>query len=288
MKYFSKIKLLIVSFPLLLYSCTFEGNQPEPSVLNGKVRFIYNTDNNGNDTNSRYYLYYDATGFLTAVKDDSITVFAFTKLNDTTINVIFHLPNEPIANGIVRLNGNRVISIGRYDHFSYPDLGIDTIIYTELIQTVYSSANQLDSIYNNVGYFAFEYITNIKAFDFTFITNNCTNYKSSWTQTSVYGWPVYQKSAEIIFTYSDLINDYKVPNHIIPFTFQYTFGMLPYFLGLNGCFIIEPNKNLIQNYTSINSSSSDTYDYNYSLTNGKVTSYKVSTRNSVGHIEYYE
>ena len=275
-------KILLSLFGVLtIYSCTPENKQPNPSKLKGKVKTVYYTDTITNDTTYRYYLYYDATGFLTSVKDDSITVFAFTKLNDTTLKVIFHYPYEAVTTGYVYLDGNRITSINIGTRYVYPDLGIDTTIYSDLINTIYTTPH-LDSVYDFTPspFIGLGYSTDFKFYDFVFSNDNCISYNISSRYVPMYG-PQQNKTGTYTHAYTNIENNQMIPDQIVADGYTTANHLFGYFLGINGYSILPPNKNLVQNI-------SGALFFYYTLTNGKVTSYKISPGRSVRHIEYYE
>lgn len=247
---------------LFISSCCKKEDNVKYNILSGKIKALkeyYNTPDSTNYLFYYNYLYDSTSGDLQKVILNTKQSGIYIRIGEISINKIDN--NTVIYNDAidkrkfkVYLSGNQIIRISE----------IDTVNNVETVVTNISlTNNKIDSV-SDVG-FSNPIFSNIQLKDFNYINNNCKKFFISWTVN--FGFPIHENDT-LLFSYSNLSNSTMVPNQL-PYYFSggSVMSFLSFNLSINGYYIIQPNKNLID---SINYSSKTDY-FSYVLTDGKVS-----------------
>lgn len=267
-------KIFFILFVLcLIYSCKKESINNN-NILKGKLRTLteYDDDNTFKDTITYYFIYDTINGDLQKIKVKYVNAYLvdtfgldewnIDKINDTTI--IFKGEYKVIV------NNKQIIRIYKYDTTS------------QSVVNLYSEVSKLDSnvtMVYDIGKSVLGY--EIVLSDFKFENNNCTQYKGSWID-GVSG----------IFIHKSTIYNISYTSNVNNTTLQYqavtaerttlgtltNFQYVAYFLGINGYYLVPPNKNLINTITD--SIRGVTIKYNYQFANDKVEKLDVRDSNT--------
>lgn len=283
-----KYILLFVVFILLISSCKKEcpnaKEQPD-SKYKGKVKSL-KAYSYSNDT-TQYYFYYDSiSGNLQSASrkyygsdllnsDTVTTVFYFEKHNDTSIYI--HNSSTSYIKKIM-VHNRQIVATYLFDTITNAEYPATTISIMDNKVDSIIDIGQGSAVYD-ISYGNFMYDAN----------NNCTNYTSYWTDI-LSGFPVnYAYNYAFTFTTKPNTNmlHWQIPGDVLGnFDQASQFNEVIYFLGINGYYIVQPNKYLID---SALYSATDAYaKYSYSFTNGNITNVVIKTgANSVPFTENY-
>ncbi len=251
---------------MLLSICIFSCkknciNKDVKADLSGKVKSIkqYNLGITG-DTIT-LYLYYDSiTGILNLVKNDTNILCSIKKLDENNIIVY-----ENTAGFTYKINvkGQQIQSIYK-------------------LNTIVSSVNYTkDSIHDEGSVYCY----NVDYYNILNKYNNYISYSVSYMYNFL-GLPV-PKQENVRLAYTQYINTSKCMQQdigtIVAFPDVFTnISNVLYFLRINGYYILQPNKNLIDSLII------DTVSlkYNYIFDKNEVNTMKVTTINGTSVKEY--
>lgn len=269
-----KIILILIPILCLLFSCKKESIHNDTNILNGKLKTLteYDDDNTFRDTITYYFIYDTINGDLQKIKVKYVNAFLvdtfgidewnIDKINDSTI--IFKEEYKVIV------NNKQILRIYKYDTASQTTVNL----YSEVTK----QDSNVSSVYD-VGKSVLGY--EIVLSDFKFENDNCTQYKGSWID-AVSGIFI-NKSTIYNISYTSNINNTTLQYQAVTaerttlgslVNFQY----VAYFLGINGYYLVPPNKNLINTITD--SVSGATIKYNYQFANDRVERFDVRDNNS--------
>jgi hypothetical protein len=258
--------LLLVSLFLLLFaSCSKVENNKKKNILTGKIKTLVDYNNDTLSKKKYYSFMYDSTtGLLTKVSlldtsaiETSRKEFLFTyNTNDIFISV----NNQNIKKKYkIHFSGNLITTFELVDTAT-----------NNTIQSIFIDANR-DSIINAIDY-GINYASRFK--DFQYTSNNCLKIKNTyWDFTNILS--PYKKTIDFTCTFNALSNTNMLYKQSIFSSVDYNVGLLSYFLGIDGYYLVQPNSNLINtlSYTDINNYN---IKYNYFYTSDLVTIVEIS------------
>lgn len=270
----------IIFLVFLFGACKKECQMPINSKFKGKVKSLIEFTSRADSDTTLYFFYYDSlSGDLirtskkyygpNVINSDTATyVFYIEKYNDTIIYIRF---SRNVSRNIDKIivHGKQIVA--EYWHDTVSNIDIKTT-------SVYiNNDNNVDSI-TDVGYGPI-YDISFGSFDYD-INNSCTNYSAYWTDL-ILGFPA-NHSFNYGFTYSTLKNTNmlhrQIPCNILGgFEQGGHFNESTYPLGINGYYLVNTNKYLIDSvlygYNSVGAYAK--YDYTY--TNGNITNVTIKT-----------
>ncbi len=261
--------MILIILGLLAVACCKEHTTPNQNILNGKLKTFEYDGILSEDVPVTFYFYYDSIyGMLNRVTQKQ-------RINgiDTTslIFSIFRNNNgEMLINNKIKIitNGKQITSIIR----------IDTINNTEIITTKTTLLNdQIDSFYD-VGLFPLRYDSYY--YNFEFINGNC--YKSNTFWKEMFFASSVEKSAEYEINYTDKISNIPIYMQDITELFGFnSYYIYLYFLSLDGYYMVQPNKNLINKTTVTGDFGTAITEYSYEFTGTNVTKVQLKPYNTI-------
>jgi len=251
-----KKSIFLITISFIIAACCKKENNIKTNVLSGKLKTLKEYYSAPDSINYLIYFHYEYDTISRDLKKvtlevkqsgiySNIGIITINKIDDNTIIYNDDIDKRKFK---IYLSGQQITEIRE----------IDTLTNSETTATaIFLVDNVVDSI-SDVGLSSANF-NNIQVRDFIFMNNNCKSFDISWVIN--FGIPINQRDT-LLFSYSNYLNSGVIPNQL-PYYFSggSIMSFLSFNLSLNGYYITQPNKNLID---SINfSSKKDLFSYQF-------------------------